>query len=138
MLAKYLVWDGYKDIIFHASTIQNSDMNLLDSTYSSHLKPDMRARVSYVFLKGCLVSDCVLAASDGYAPIAIVKTGNSEEIVDWSFDDVFLKHIEHIFVCVGDEEARLKAYGAITKQAELLNQFKSIFNFPKLAASFEL
>lgn len=75
---------------------------------------------------GCLTTGRILTAPVGFAPTATIRKGNEEKTVDLPADDAFLKSIKHFVQCIEDEKVRAERYGIITKQAELIDEFKRL------------
>lgn len=75
---------------------------------------------------GCLTTGRVLTAPVGFVPTATIRNGNEEKIVDLPADDAFLKSIKHFVQCIEDEKVREERYEIITKQAELIDEFKQL------------
>ncbi len=76
--------------------------------------------------KGCLISGRVLTAPAGFVPTATIRIGNEERIVELPSDDAFLKSIQHFTDCIKNDKIRLERYKIITKQAELIDEFKRL------------
>lgn len=76
--------------------------------------------------KGCLTTERVLTAPAGFIPSATIRKGNEDTVIDLPVDDAFLKSIKHFVDCVNNEEIRHERYGIITKQAELVDEFKKL------------
>lgn len=76
--------------------------------------------------KGCLTTGRVLTAPAGFVPTATIRKGNEDSIIELPVDDAFLKSIKHFGDCVEDLNIRKERYQIITKQAELVDQFKKM------------
>ncbi|MBE5907626.1 MAG: Gfo/Idh/MocA family oxidoreductase [Lachnospiraceae bacterium] len=76
--------------------------------------------------KGCLTTGRVLTAPAGFIPTATIRIGNEERIVELPVDDAFLKSIQHFADCIKNEKVRKDRYNIITKQAELVDEFKRL------------
>lgn len=76
--------------------------------------------------KGCLTTGRVLTAPAGFAPTATIRKGNEDTVINLPADDAFLKSLRHFVKCVQNEEIRKERYQIITKQAELVDDFKKI------------
>lgn len=76
--------------------------------------------------KGCLTTGRVLTAPVGVVPNAIIRKGNEEQKIILPSDDAFLKSIKHFVNCVKSEVVRDENYKIITKQAELVEDFKRL------------
>ena len=76
--------------------------------------------------KGCLTTGRVLTAPAGFTPTATIRKGNEETVVNLPADDAFLKSIKHFVKCVENEETRKERYQIISKQAELVDEFKKM------------
>ena len=74
--------------------------------------------------KGCLKTERVLTAPAGFAPTAIIRKGNEDTVIELPADDAFLKSIMFFEKCVNDKNIRNERYAIITKQAELIDEFK--------------
>lgn len=74
--------------------------------------------------KGCLTTGRVLTAPAGFTPTATIIIGNEEKIIELPTDDAFLKSIQHFADCIKNERVRSKRYQIITRQAELIDEFK--------------
>ncbi len=75
---------------------------------------------------GCLTTGRVLTAPVGFVPTATIRKGNGEKTVDLPADDAFLKSIKRFVRCIEDEKVREERYEIITKQAELIDEFKRL------------
>ncbi len=73
---------------------------------------------------GCLTTGRILTAPAGFVPTAVIRKGNEERTVNLPADDAFLKSIRHLSECIQDEGIREERYRIITKQAELVDEFK--------------
>ena len=76
--------------------------------------------------KGCLSSGRVLTAPAGFVPSATIRIGNEERIAELPADDAFLKSIRHFADCIKDDMVRQDRYCMITKQAQLVDEFKNL------------
>ncbi len=76
--------------------------------------------------KGCLTTGRVLTAPAGFVPTATIRKGNEDTVVELPADDAFLKSIKHFVDCINNEDARKESYRIITKQAELVDEFKKL------------
>ena len=76
--------------------------------------------------RGCLSSGRVLTAPADYTPTVTLRKGNEEETRALSKDDAFKQSIEYFIKCIHDKAERQKNYSDILKQAELLDQFRSM------------
>ena len=76
--------------------------------------------------KGCLSTGRVLTAPAGFIPVATIRKGNEDEIIELPADDAFLKSINHFVKCIQNEETRKRNYGIIAKQAKLVDEFKNL------------
>mgnify|MGYP005755460511 CR=1 FL=1 len=76
--------------------------------------------------KGCLTTGRVLTAPAGFVPTATIRKGNEDIVVELPSDDAFLKSIKHFVDCINNEDARKERYRIITKQAELVDEFKKL------------
>ncbi len=74
--------------------------------------------------KGCLTTGRVLTAPAGFVPTATIRKGNDETTIELPTDDAFLKSINHFAECIKSADARLERYRIITRQAELIDEFK--------------
>ena len=68
----------------------------------------------------------VLTAPTGFVPTATIRKGNEDTVVDLPADDAFLKSIRHFVDCIGDENTRKERYQMISRQAELVDEFKKL------------
>lgn len=75
---------------------------------------------------GCLLASRVLTAPAGFVPTATVRKGTEETVIELPADDAFLKSIKHFINCIEDENVRKERYQIISKQAELVDQFKKM------------
>lgn len=76
--------------------------------------------------KGCLTTGRVLTAPAGFEPSVTIRNGNTDTAKTLPADDAFKKSIEHFMKCVISEQERDENYKKITKQAELVDEFKTI------------
>lgn len=76
--------------------------------------------------QGSLIAGRVLTAPAGFTPSAIIRNGNEERTVELPADDAFLKSIQHFSNCIKDEKVRSERYQIITRQAELIDEFKRL------------
>ncbi len=76
--------------------------------------------------KGCLTTGRVLTAPAGYKPKIIIRKGNKDEIRELPDDNAFKKSIEFFINCIERKEIREENYNAITKQAEMVDQFRAM------------
>lgn len=76
--------------------------------------------------QGTLTTGRVLTAPSDFAPKATIRKGNVDTIIDLPADDSFLKSIHHFADCINDEQTRKEQYTFISKQAELVDQFKQM------------
>ncbi len=74
--------------------------------------------------KGSLTTGRVLTAPAGFVPTATICKGNEETSINLPADDAFLKSIRHFIACISDEKTREERYAIISKQAELVDEFK--------------
>lgn len=81
--------------------------------------------------KGCLTTGRVLTAPVGFVPTATIRIGNEERIVDLPSDDAFLKSIQYFADCIKDDKVRSDRYQIITRQAELIDEFKRLASWKK-------
>lgn len=79
--------------------------------------------------KGCLTTGRVLTAPAGFVPTATIRKGDEERIVELPADDAFLKSIQHFVECIKNKSVRSERYQIITKQAELIDEFKRLANW---------
>ena len=75
---------------------------------------------------GSLSTGRVLTAPADFAPTATLRKGNEEKAVNLPADDAFLKSIKHFVMCIKDEKVRKRRYQIITKQSELIEDFKQL------------
>lgn len=75
---------------------------------------------------GCLTAGRVLTAPVDFVPTATIRKGNEEKTVNLPADDAFQKSIKHFVECIEDEKVRRERYRIITKQAELIDEFKRL------------
>ena len=76
--------------------------------------------------KGCLATGRVLTAPAGFTPSAVIRKGNEETTIELPVDDAFLKSINHFVDCINNKNVRAECYEVITKQAELVDEFKRL------------
>ena len=76
--------------------------------------------------KGCLTTGRVLTAPAGFVPTATIRKGNEDTAIELPSDDAFLKSIKHFVNCIEDERVRKERYQIISKQAELVDEFKKM------------
>lgn len=74
--------------------------------------------------KGCLTTGRVLTAPANFVPTATIRKGNTDSIIDLPKDDAFLKSINYFFDCINNIDMRKQNYYEITKQAEIVDEFK--------------
>ena len=74
--------------------------------------------------KGTLMTGRVLTAPVGFKPIATIRKGNEEIRIELPADDAFLKSINHFAECIRNKSVRKERYAVISKQAELIDEFK--------------
>lgn len=75
---------------------------------------------------GCLTTGRVLTAPAGFVPTATIRKGNGETTVNLPADDAFLKSIRHFADCIKDAKVREERYQIITRQSELVDEFKQL------------
>jgi hypothetical protein len=75
---------------------------------------------------GCLTTGRILTAPAGFIPKAIIRKGNDETEINLPEDDAFLKSINHFINCIENEKTRTENYCTITRQSELVEQFKKL------------
>lgn len=76
--------------------------------------------------KGCLTTGRVLTAPAGFVPTATIRKGNEDTTIELPADDAFLKSINHFVDCVNNEKVRKERYAIISRQAELVDEFKKL------------
>lgn len=76
--------------------------------------------------KGCLTTRRILTAPAGFTPLATIRKGNEDTVIELPADDAFLKSINHFVDCIKDETVREEEYEKITKQSELVDKFKRL------------
>jgi len=74
--------------------------------------------------KGCLSTGRILTAPAGFKPVATIRKGNEDKIVELPEDDAFMKSIQNFKECIDNKDVRNKQYSFIVKQAELVDEFK--------------
>lgn len=80
--------------------------------------------------RGTLYTNRVLTAPAGFVPEVTIRKGNEEERRSLPADDAFKKSILHFRACIEDAETRGENYVTLSRQANLVEEFKrlSIFN----------
>jgi len=73
--------------------------------------------------KGCLTTDRILTAPDGFIPEFSLKKGNNIEVRKLPADDAFMKSIQKFEECIQDNSVRNNNYKMIKKQAGLVADF---------------
>lgn len=76
--------------------------------------------------KGTLKSDRILTAPVGFVPEITIRNSGEERKFALSADDSFKKSIEFFHSSIFDNDVRLKNYNTINKQAQLIEEFKSL------------
>ncbi|WP_378950789.1 Gfo/Idh/MocA family protein [Pelosinus sp. sgz500959] len=76
--------------------------------------------------KGSLTTNRVLTAPAGFVSQMMIRKGNEDEFRDLPADDAFLKSILRFKECIENETIRKENYSLISKQAELIDQFKKL------------
>ena len=65
-----------------------------------------------------------MTAPAGFVPKAIIRKGNTDTVIHLPADDSFLKSINHFKSCIEEAKLRNDRYTDISKQAELVDEFK--------------
>lgn len=76
--------------------------------------------------RGCLTTGRVLTAPAGFVPTVEIRKGNETETRELPADDAFGKSLLHFRRCIEEPEVRRAQYAVITKQAELVDEFKHL------------
>ena len=76
--------------------------------------------------KGRLTTGRIFTAPAGYTPAAVIEKGSDRQEITLSSDDTFLKSIRHFLDCIEQLEVREQNYREITKQAELVDEFRKL------------
>ncbi len=79
--------------------------------------------------KGSLYTNRILTAPAGFVPEMIVRKGNEEERRILPADDAFKKSILHFRACIEDAEIRNENYSILSRQANLVEEFKRLAQF---------
>lgn len=78
--------------------------------------------------KGTLYTNRILTAPAGFTPEVIIRKGNDEEKRNLPADDAFKKSILHFCQCVENNDARKENYQTLIRQANLVEDFKTLAN----------
>lgn len=116
--------DGFEVDMYGSAALVNSEGVTAQVAFGmdNNYKCELEAWGS----KGCLTTCRVLTAPTGFVPTATIRKGNEDTVVDLPADDAFLKSIRHFVDCIGDENTRKERYQMISRQAELVDEFKKL------------
>lgn len=79
--------------------------------------------------KGCLLTERILTAPPGFIPEIKIRKGNVEEKRFLPEDDTFQKSIRKFLKCIYDGKTRVQNYQEILKQAEMVDEFRSMAQY---------
>ncbi len=87
---------------------------------------DYRCELEVWGSKGSLRTGRILTAPAGFVPEAVIRKDNTEETVKLPADDAFLRSIRYFLDCVKDKDTRKRSCISIVRQAELVDEFKTL------------
>ena len=116
--------DGFEVDMYGSAALVNADGVTAQVAFG--MDNNYKCELEIWGSKGCLTTGRVLTAPVGFVPKAIIRKGNKETEVELPEDDAFLKSIRHFVQCKEDEKIREERYRIITKQAELIDEFKRL------------
>ena len=76
--------------------------------------------------KGTLSTNRILTAPAGFVPEMTLRKGNETELRSLPADDAFKKSILHFRACIKEASVREDNYAALSRQAELVEEFKRL------------
>ena len=116
--------DGFEVDMYGSAALVNADGVTVQVAFG--MDNNYKCELEVWGSTGCLTTGRVLTAPIGFVPTATIRKGNEEKTIDLPADDAFLKSIRHFVQCIEGEKVREERYRIITKQAELIDEFKRL------------
>lgn len=110
--------DDFDVDIYGSGTLGNNSGSVVQIAYG--MDNDYKCELEVWGSKGTLRTGRIITAPAGFVPELIINN----EIINLPADDTFKKSIENFITCINNESERQANYLAITRQAELINEFR--------------
>lgn len=116
--------DGFEVDMYGSAALVNADGVTVQVAFG--MDNSYKCELEVWGSTGCLTTGRVLTAPAGFMPTATIRKGDEEKTVNLPEDDAFLKSIKHFIKCIEDRKVREERYRIITKQADLIDEFKRL------------
>lgn len=116
--------DGFEVDMFGAGSMVNAEG--LTAQLSFGMDNNYKCNLEVWGSKGCLTTGRILTAPAGFVPEVVIRKGNTDEVRSLSADDAFANSIKHFVKCIEDENTRIETCKRIVRQAELVDEFRSL------------
>lgn len=110
--------DDFDVDIYGSGALGNDGGSVIQISFG--MDNDYKCELEIWGSKGTLKTGRIITAPAGFIPEAIINN----EIINLPADDTFKKSINKFIACINNESERQENYLAITRQAELINEFR--------------
>lgn len=116
--------EGFEVDMYGSATMANDKGQIAQLAFG--MDNDYRCEIEIWGSKGTITSGRVLTAPAGFAPSYTIKKNQDIETRPLAADDAFLKSILRFVDCIENGQIRKEEYALLTKQEELVEQFKKM------------
>ena len=119
--------DGFEVDMYGSAALVNEDGVTAQVAFG--MDQNYKCELEIWGSKGTLYTNRILTAPAGFVPEMIIRKGNEEERRMLPADDAFKKSILRFRACIEDAEIRNANYSILSRQANLVEEFKRLAQF---------
>ena len=116
--------DGFEVDMYGSAALVNEDG--LTAQVAFGMDQNYKCELEIWGSKGTLYTNRILTAPAGFVPEMTIRKGNEVQQRSLPADDAFQKSLLHFRACIEDEAVRNENYAILSRQANLVEEFKRL------------